>query len=324
MILNKTPPSDEAPCGNAGAPVSAFPVDRYADLGGRRLRYWDVGEGTPTIVIEGATGGTVVDWTRVLPGLARLSRVIVYDRAGYGKSDPDPHPRTARRLVSDLRTLLAAIGVSPPYVLVGHSWGGTVVRLLTYLHPKEVAGLVLVDSSNEDFVGAIFDTAVALMNPLYALLWLPARLGLLRAALKRKLVPEALTSLLDLYGPEERQYLSTRLVDPDHLRAMLAEFNEASAGCAEMRALKAQRPPFDVPVISLSAGAPVKGMTGRLRPAWHSFHRQLAANSRGGELVIAYRSIHYIQLEEPELVVNAVRRILSSTRPGKPADTAAP
>lgn len=126
------------------------PPGRFVDVGGFRLHLVCEGEGGPAVVLDAGSGDAWLTWFRVQPALAKVTRVCSYDRAGIGYSDPGPRPRSRRRIVEELRTLLDRAGVPPPYVLVGHSFGGLDVRLYAGLHPREVAGLVLLDSSHED------------------------------------------------------------------------------------------------------------------------------------------------------------------------------
>lgn len=119
-------------------------------IGDRRLWIACRGSGAPTVVMDaGVNSGSQV-WTLVQPGVASFTRVCVYDRAGLGRSDPIPRPRTSQEIVDDLHALLTNAAVPPPYVLVAHSFGGLNARLYAHQHPREVAGLVLVDAVHED------------------------------------------------------------------------------------------------------------------------------------------------------------------------------
>jgi pimeloyl-ACP methyl ester carboxylesterase len=126
------------------------PIGQLVDAGGYRLHVACQGEGGPTVVMEAATGETGLLWSLVQPGVAQTTRTCVYDRAGLGWSDPSPRPRTAAVMVEELRSLLASAEVPGPYVVVGHSFGGLLVRLYAARYPQEVAGLLLVDSAHED------------------------------------------------------------------------------------------------------------------------------------------------------------------------------
>ncbi|MEM8926241.1 MAG: alpha/beta hydrolase [Actinomycetota bacterium] len=119
---------------------------------GGRLIVADVrGEPTarPTVVFEAGLGGFAEQWRHVQTAVAGRARTIGYDRAGMGRSEPGPHPRSPEVLVDELRQLLETAGVAPPYVLVGHSYGGLLVRCFAGRHPDLIAGLVLVDASHE-------------------------------------------------------------------------------------------------------------------------------------------------------------------------------
>ncbi len=108
------------------------------------------GQGSPTIILESGSGGPSVDWLMVQPKVAKFSRVCSYDRAGYGWSDSGPQPRSSLQIAHELKKLLEAAGEKGPYVLVGHSMGGYVVRVYTGQYPNDVVGIVLVDASHED------------------------------------------------------------------------------------------------------------------------------------------------------------------------------
>jgi pimeloyl-ACP methyl ester carboxylesterase len=121
------------------------PPGRLVDVGGYRLHVLDSGKGHPTVVFEAGLPGSVLSWHRVHEELAQVVRVVSYDRAGLGWSDPGPEPRSAERIVEELRRLLDRAEIPGPYILVGHSFGGLTTRLFAARYPDDVAGLVLVD-----------------------------------------------------------------------------------------------------------------------------------------------------------------------------------
>jgi len=129
------------------------PPGKLVDVGGWRIHLNCTGRNkpnAPTVVLEAGALGFSFDWSLVQPSVARFARVCSYDRAGHAWSDPGPAPRTMRQVAYELHTALANLNVKPPYVLVGHSMGGLRVRTFASLYPKEIAGMVLVDSSHED------------------------------------------------------------------------------------------------------------------------------------------------------------------------------
>ncbi|NTU55387.1 MAG: alpha/beta hydrolase, partial [Anaerolineales bacterium] len=126
---------------------------KLIDMGGYRIHLYCTGERTasqPTVILESATGAASPDWGLVQPEISKITRVCSYDRAGYGWSDKGPLPRTSKYLAEELHTLLTMSGEEGPYVLVGHSFGGHVIRLFAHQYPQEVVGVVLVDARPEE------------------------------------------------------------------------------------------------------------------------------------------------------------------------------
>jgi len=109
-----------------------------------------VGEGSPTVILEAANLGMSAHWVKVQQQLTKTTRVCAYDRAGMGWSEGGPEPRDAKRISSELHTLLGGADTEGPYVLVGHSYGGLYARMYAARYPKQVAGVALVDSSHPE------------------------------------------------------------------------------------------------------------------------------------------------------------------------------
>ena len=125
------------------------PLGRMVDLGGHKLHLLCTGRGTPTVVVENGFDEFSFDWTLVRQRVAKFARICTYDRGGYAWSDPGPKPRSYAQLNLELHDALARAGEHSPYVLVGHSFGGPVVRNYALTYPKEVAGLVFADAPSE-------------------------------------------------------------------------------------------------------------------------------------------------------------------------------
>ncbi len=125
------------------------PLGKRVDIGGYKLHMIDEGSGGPTVVIDAGVGCNSLDWSLVQPEIAKFTRVITYDRAGYAWSDASPLPRTSATIVQELHVLLQNSDVPGPYILVGHSFGGCNMMLYANTYPDEVAGIVLVDSVHE-------------------------------------------------------------------------------------------------------------------------------------------------------------------------------
>ena len=119
---------------------------QIVDVGGRRLYFQCIGTGGPTVLLEAGFGGGVRDWAAVQPALGATTRTCSYDRAGLGNSSPIRGVHDADDEVRDLGVLLSRAEIWPPYVLVGHSYGGILARLFAFKHPRQTAGVVLIDS----------------------------------------------------------------------------------------------------------------------------------------------------------------------------------
>jgi pimeloyl-ACP methyl ester carboxylesterase len=133
-----------------GAPLLVNGGRLIAIGGGRRLFIECAGTGRPAIVLEAGFGGTSDNWRDVQPQLGRTARTCAYDRAGLGNSVAIPGVHDAADEVRDVQRLLSAAGIAPPYVIVGHSYGGLLARLFAHEHPSETAGVVLVDAVGRD------------------------------------------------------------------------------------------------------------------------------------------------------------------------------
>jgi pimeloyl-ACP methyl ester carboxylesterase len=142
-----------AGCGGTSterSPVAGI-VHRQVGIGGGRSLYLQcAGSGSPTVVLESGFGTPALQWQDVQPMLARTTRVCAYDRAGTGSSVAPPGVRDARDEIADLRQLLARARIGPPYVFVGHSYGGVLARVFASRHSSDTVGLVLLDTMGRD------------------------------------------------------------------------------------------------------------------------------------------------------------------------------
>jgi pimeloyl-ACP methyl ester carboxylesterase len=131
-------------------PQPIAPPGKLVDAGGHRLHINCTGQGSPTVVLEAGARDFSLVWALVQPHAAQSTRTCSYDRAGYAWSEAGPEPRTIAQIVLELHTLLENAGEKGPYVLVGASLGGPIVRVFANTYPKDVSGMVLVDSMHED------------------------------------------------------------------------------------------------------------------------------------------------------------------------------
>jgi pimeloyl-ACP methyl ester carboxylesterase len=123
---------------------------KLVQVGNLRVETKIEGAGKPAVIFESGFTGGLFPWGRIQSEVAKQTLVLSYERAGLGRSDPGPNPRSAEQIARELHGLLAAKAIAPPYIVVGHSAGGLFVRVFAHMYPKEIAGLVLVDPATEE------------------------------------------------------------------------------------------------------------------------------------------------------------------------------
>lgn len=135
----------------SGTLQAASPAPDTLKVGDYQVQVATLGAGSYTVILEAGFGRDLGVWRNVAPALAKSHKVIAYSRAGHGKSDPRPEAPTIAARTNELEQLIATAGLKPPFVLVGHSYGGFLVRSYAVRHPEQVAGMVFVDPSDEAF-----------------------------------------------------------------------------------------------------------------------------------------------------------------------------
>ena len=295
------------------------PVGDMIDVGGRKLHLIRKGTGSPTVVIENGAGATSLLWWALQDKLAEITTVCVYDRAGLGWSDPATLPRTLEERASELHTLLVKAHVPAPYVLVGYSYGGLLVRLFTRDHRSEVAGLVFVDAGHEAVYARpeVWAKNIVKMRTVVGMLGRVAQLGILRLLRFRGMVPpaESLTGA-------QRAVLSSTFPPPHSYFTMADEFASIKPVAATMAGLNTPAILGDVPVGVVSHGIAFPGPYSVLETHWREGQEQLAALSTNSVLVVAQNSSHGIPIEEPAIVIDAIRRVVTAARDRSPITTA--
>jgi pimeloyl-ACP methyl ester carboxylesterase len=276
---------------------------------GRELYVERRGSGGPTVVFEAGMGGSRSSWGAVVPRVAEQTTTVVYDRSGLGRSPHDPQPRTLPRLVDDLGDLLDHLDrfgtrTPRPFVLVGHSWGGPIVRAAAAHAPDRIGGLVLVDQTDEG-CDLFFGRGAALQSRVFGpLVPLMGRLGLIGMAVKQlaaRLPEPAATDM------------RTEDVTPTALRTHQSEL---TGSLGDLRALRDNPPELpDVPVTVVS-GTRSSPLGRRRRTALLAAHRARAEALPQGRHVTADRSAHMVPFTEPDIVADEVLRIVDLVRTG--------
>ncbi|MFD7578617.1 alpha/beta fold hydrolase [Kitasatospora sp. NPDC059817] len=230
------------------------------DRGGRALRWVEAGRGGPPVVLLAGCGTSSLTWAPVLPELAAHSRVVAYDRAGLGASDPDRvSGPSLESPTGDLAALVEHLGAGPA-VLVGHSWGGQLAQLLAWRRPELVAGLVLVDPAHEEFQPPAIRAAEAVL----------LRVGLLRAALTPAARRAGGTVARAEAAVEAHRHQRLTVLDENRLTALAV---------SELRQRRAAARLPDVPVTVLSA---TDGLPGAMRARWTVLQSHVVASAAKG------------------------------------------
>jgi pimeloyl-ACP methyl ester carboxylesterase len=299
------------------------------DVGSHRLHLICSGGGSPSIVFDSALGGSSLSWSLVQPAVSRMARTCSYDRAGFGWSDAGPLPRTAGRIAAELRALLERAGVPPPFLLVGHSFGGLVMRIFASRYRADVAGLVLVDPAHpEDWVHPFpkeqikIDRGVRLCRHGAA----AARLGLARVVsglvgLGAFGIARGLVKVVSGGGlsREDEGILAPVWKLPADVRRPLRhfwteeKFFEALGSQIESICQSATET-FDagaggygdLPLVTITSTDPGDY---RLRQ-----QEALAALSTRGRHIIASNSGHWIPLDQPETVIEVIAGLVAELR----------
>jgi pimeloyl-ACP methyl ester carboxylesterase len=279
------------------------------DASGLALHFQVSGEGEPVVVLDSALAGTSLSWSEVQPRVAAFARVASYDRGGFGWSDPSSEPRRVDCLVAELRRGLKALSLEPPYVLVGHSYGGFVAKLFWSRHPEEVAGVVLVDVPHpRKWVTPSASELRRIERGARSarVAGLLAHFGVTRLFFRfagpRRL--ESLRALLSKLPASHQAAIRSFWVRPWTLQALSSLIEEAPRSAVLVES--ATRDLGDRPLAVLTASRPSPE---RIRD-----QEEEARRSRCSRHVIAERSGHWIPLEEPELVVEAIREVVNEAR----------
>lgn len=283
------------------------------NAGGPRLHLRIGGpDSGPTIIFEAGLGGSSILWSLVQAQVETFARACSYDRAGYGYSDFGKLPRTGERMADELHTALTRARLAPPYVVVAHSFGGLLARLLASRYPADVAGVVFVDALH----GVAFDEAQRLMRRVlqsWGLMLggmaLLGALGILRLAAHIR-GPQVLLGLppLPLAIREELADSMPRDVIAALFELLSWETTLAQAQAAALRS--------DLPIVTLTHAQPPEG---EVRPRefsdyerlWQAVqHDSLHLTSRV-TLKTTHRPGHHILLDDPQDVVEAIKELVS-------------
>jgi len=268
------------------------PPGQFIDLQSHRLHVDCIGEGEVTVLFEPGLGGSAFEWQPIQQAIAKHAQACIYDRAGYGWSDPSPYNGDVRQLASEAKAMLKQVASNEKLIVVGHSFGGFIVRMLTQLSADQVIGMVLVDASHED------------------------QLARMETAGKTKILPSGNTFVISRPGI------------PDNLPIEIGRKVEAfsrmrKSYTATEREMRSFRESINqIKRINADYSFPVKILHRGLNPLstlqdgeerhriWGEMQQSLSQLSQDSEDIVAKNSGHHVHIDEPDLVIDAIIAIL--------------
>lgn len=304
-----------------------LPPGRMLSVGDHRLHVVTAGTGLPTVVFEAALGGSSISWALVQPKIAELTGTCAYDRAGMGFSELGPEPRTAQRIVDEIHAVLEAAAIPKPYLLVGHSFGGMTCRLFSAQYPEEVVGMVLLDPadpntwsapSREQLQKIWAGALLARQGALVARLGIAratadlARLGARRMARAMAVAMSGgllaghtgrLIAPIDRVPAELRPMAAGFWIQPRFYQSLASQIQHMPESAAQVVGTPMKT---DMPLTVLSASS---------LPVYEKNQNEvLATRSARGRHIVVANSGHWIQLDQPEAVIEAIREMLPESR----------
>ena len=330
-----------ASAGAGSAPPSADPLlsiyakpQMFATLSdGRKLHVRCMGRGSPTVILTAGQGDWSLTWRRVQPAIARMTRVCAWDRAGAGFSDPSREPQDVRHTTRDLERLLAARSIRPPYILAGHSVGSFESLYFAFRHPGRVSGILLIDPSSpfqyRRFRAAAPDAGTVVEDA--DLEELATLENCVTAAKGRtfRANSAAWHDCVDTPPPDYPLDLRAAILRMERnvsaARTLVSLMSNFERSSAQLDAAK--RSLGNMPLLVLTAGMGIvppleNGSDGRIEAEWARMHQELSALSTAGQQRLVPGAGHFIHVERPELVVEALGRLIATSR--EAAKSAAP
>lgn len=277
------------------------PLGRLAKVNGGTIHYLCRGKTGPTVILDAWLGADHQWWYLVQEEVAKFAQVLSFDRPGYGWSDSGINTRTSKHIVSELHDLLQATELNPPYILIGHSFGGANMRLYANTYPEEVAGLILVDPCHED---QNFEKDVSSKG------FLERCKGYLfdgtfshYVGISRWFMPESLKPFFSsLMSQEQRDSIIAKASSVKSLSARDNEMIHLKKSLSQLK--RSKNSLEDKPVIVISAEETNND------PQWQQYQKQLVSLSKKGKQIIAKSSSHMVNVDKPEVIIEAAKEII--------------
>lgn len=296
------------------------PPGQLIDVGGYNLHLYSIGEGSPTVIFDHTLGS--LGWSNylVFKEIAKITRVVVCDRAGYGDSETSPKPRTSAEIVQELHTLLTKAEIPQPYVFVGDSFGGYTARLYAHKFPDQVVGMVLTHALHEDTV-LNFPISIIMIKIVFLIGFkvtqISANLGVVRLA--------GLMGLFEFFKKELRHFSRTDLrrlkisfYSAKHWEAMFREVRDITTSSEQIKNTGSLN---NMPLVIVSVKhflkrslltffLPLK----QVDEAWTKMQPELLKLSSNSKEIVAENSGHFVGIDQPEVMIKAITELIEQIR----------
>lgn len=297
---------------------------QLVDIGGRKINLYCTGQGATTIIFDGPAGDGGWTWFKVQPEVAKHSRACIYDRAGFGFSDPAQRPNTSENAVEDLHKALVIANIKPPFLLVGNSLGGSNVQVFTYRYPQEVKGLVLVEPQSEDETTRTNKASQGFINKIYAMVKDHDQYCLNAATKGIKPDSDVAASCIgdpsQYFGPLLGKQVKAKMLTRSYWKTRVDETNAYETSDNQLRAL---RKSFgSIPLIVLTRGVspyadpskPQSAVNKAVENENEKIHKEIAALSTKGKQRVVAEASHGIQGDQPGAVTEAIVEVLGQIK----------
>ena len=284
---------------------------KLIDIGGFKLHmiYNHCNSTGATVILESGSAASALDWAYVQPAVAEFANVLSYDRAGLGWSDESPYPRTSQQIVSELHDLLNAARITPPYILVGHSFGGLNMQLFANTYPNDIMAVVLVDSAHEEL-----DKINAFKINSSRIFFRLVLKGTYYFGLVRLLGRWIKNPIFNVISSDDKNgYLANisankymRTIEQEGLIHMKESLDQLKYSESKLK---------EIPLIVITAGKQNMGFNDKDKATWSQLQRDLVSKSSQGSQLIAEQSGHMVPYTQPEIIITAIKSLIIKNLP---------
>ncbi len=293
------------------------PPGDLIEVGGCKIHFYTQGKGYPTVILDHSLGG--IDGYFLIDEIAKITRVCIYDRPGYGWSQASPQSRCSEVIAQELHQLLQQAKIEPPYILVGNSFGSYNVRLYAHYYPEQVQGIILTDGLSETLmlklplalkIIKLFFLSGFLISILGSILGLVRILGNLR-------IFELVKPELRQFSPEILTRVKKSFYRPQHWLTMARELWNLEKSANQVKVANYF---LDIPIINIKANSFFK------RSLWNfylplnqvdKFRNQMHINllqlSNHINQLSASQSSHFVWIDQPQIIITAIEQLISQS-----------